>query len=230
MGLIKKILITVFIVYFLLHFGKNFVINLQKSNEPDIVLHEIYDSFKYAAMSAEHQSKPIKEWEWLNTDFDIAAYYILNKRILPNSTNFKECRQNSLDCASGFSYLDKDEYEHINYRRSSEYARSLFGIYNSLAALKLTGECKKGNKYSVCGILMIDINNNDSPNTMGYDVFKFAFYGDGKFLPYGIYWNKKDIENNCQEDSSGETCAAKIMLDGWTMKKGGDTPYFTYKK
>ena len=126
--------------------------------------------------------------------------------------------------------MDKDEYEHVNYRRSSEYARSVFGIYNSLAALKLTGECKKGNKYSVCGILLIDINNNDSPNTMGYDVFKFAFYGDGKFLPYGFYWDKKDIESNCQEDSSGETCAAKIMLDGWTMKKGGDTPYFTYKK
>lgn len=230
MGFAKKIFFIALTVFLLLHFWKMTYINLQKSNEPDIVLHEIYDSLKYAVMSAEINNKPVKDWEWLSPDTEIAAYYILNKRILLHTTNYKECKQNSLECAGGFSYLNKDEFEHINYRRGNEYTRSVFGIYNSLASLKLSGECKPGNKYSVCGILLIDINNTDSPNTMGHDVFKFAFYGDGKFLPYGFYWDRNDIENECQEDSSGETCAAKIMLDGWTMKKGGDNPYFTYKK
>ena len=58
----------------------------------------------------------------------------------------------------------------------------------------------------------------------------FNKYINSTILPYGIYWDRDTIEEECQPGASGETCAAKIMLDGWVMKKGGQTPYFIYKK
>ena len=227
---LKKLAVAIVILLLFSHNAKITIINMKKTNEKDRVLFDVYESLRYAVMMSENESKPVKDWEWQSTDAEIAAQYILQKRILPYVTNHKECKSNSLDCVSGFSYLNKDDYEHINYRRGGEYVRSLFGIYDAHIALKLSGECKRNNKYSVCGIIILDINNNDLPNTMGYDVFKFAFYGDGMLLPFGIYWDRKDIESECQPDMSGESCAAKIMLDGWTMKKGGDNPYFIYKK
>ena len=227
---LKKVFILAFLVVGFLHLCKITAINLQKNNEKDQVLKEIYDSINYAILVSSNTDKPIKDWEWHHYDTEFSAEYILKKRILPYLTNYKLCENKALRCVDGFSYLNKEDYEHINFRRTKQFARAVVGIYDAHIAFAVTGECRKNRKNSVCGILIVDINNKDAPNTMGYDVFKFAFYGDGSFLPYGFYWPKKDIEEECSEGFSGESCAAKIMLDGWTMKKGSDKPYFIYKK
>ncbi len=229
-NLLKKIFIFAFLIFGFMHLAQITIINLQKTNEKEQVLKDVYESLKYAILMSGNATKPAKDWEWQYNDPEFAAEYILKKRILPYVTNYKTCEDKALQCVGGFSYLNKEDYEHINFRRTKQYARAIVGIYDAHVALTMTGECKKNRKKSVCGILLVDINNKDTPNTMGYDVFKFAIYGDGSFLPYGFYWPRKDIEEECSQGFSGESCAAKILLDGWIMKRGGDNPYFIYKK
>ena len=113
---LKKLSVALIILMLFSHIAKITVINMKKNNEKDKVLFDVYESLRYAVMMSESESKPVKDWEWQSTDAEIAAQYILQKRILPYVTNHKECKRNSLDCVSGFSYLNKDD-EHREARR-----------------------------------------------------------------------------------------------------------------
>ena len=51
-------------------------------------------------------------------------------------------------------------------------------------------------------------------------------------MPYGYNLDKDEVEKNCSPDSNGETCAAKIMRDGWQMRtiKPNVYPMYEIKK
>ena len=65
----------------------------------------------------------------------------------------------------------------------------------------------------------------DLPNRLGVDVFYFGIYGNGVFAPFGYNLSKEEIEQGCSENSLGETCAAKIMRDGWKIKSTKPNAY-----
>ncbi|MDR1167384.1 MAG: type II secretion system GspH family protein [Heliobacteriaceae bacterium] len=92
------------------------------------------------------------------------------------------------------------------------------------------------------GILTIDVNGNQKPNTFGRDAFWF-FIDDrtGGLIPFGskrseeidasnvtsllytsdgvnTYWNKNaQASGICSKTGYGNTCAARIIDDGWKM-------------
>jgi prepilin-type N-terminal cleavage/methylation domain-containing protein len=64
----------------------------------------------------------------------------------------------------------------------------------------------------------VDINGLKGPNTFGKDVFIFVTdFEKNKVYPYGMDWTAEIIDRNCNKNSTGELCAAKIVKDGWKI-------------
>lgn len=81
-------------------------------------------------------------------------------------------------------------------------------------------------EHNACNQLgFIDINGPSPPNKFGRDVFRFYLLNDGSVLPpgtsndtrFGFWKDNSTIENCINTDTRGETCAARIMLEGWKM-------------
>ena len=121
--------------------------------------------------------------------------------------------------------MSMDNEEYVNYRQESDYARALVGKNDIHIALRSTGSCVPNVKDNLCGILVVDVDNKDGENKMGYDVFLFGFYGDGSFRPFGSDFPPEKIEGDCSKFTSGETCAAKIQRDNWVIKETGEGQY-----
>lgn len=65
-------------------------------------------------------------------------------------------------------------------------------------------------------IVFVDINGSSAPNKYGRDVFVFLYNANG-FVPDGYGASRTSINNNCNYSDQGQFCAAKMMLDGWTI-------------
>ena len=67
-------------------------------------------------------------------------------------------------------------------------------------------------------LIYFDINANKPPNMLGKDTFIFTRSDKGIF-PYGFEQDESAINSNCSKAGAGVYCAAKIMRDGWQIKK-----------
>lgn len=65
--------------------------------------------------------------------------------------------------------------------------------------------------------IYIDINGPQKPNVLGKDVFLFYLYTNA-FMPVAYDQGYPYVQSNCSASGVGETCAAKLMMDGWQMK------------
>ena len=75
-------------------------------------------------------------------------------------------------------------------------------------------------KYNTRQGVYIDLNGLNPPNTMGKDVFIFIInFDDSLVRPYGHDKTESEINDNCKVNGSGTYCAAKVINDGWQMKK-----------
>ena len=75
-------------------------------------------------------------------------------------------------------------------------------------------------KYSTRQNVLIDVNGVNPPNTFGKDVFMFIInFDDSLVRPYGHDKTESEINDNCKLNGSGAYCAAKLINDGWQMKK-----------
>jgi hypothetical protein len=83
-----------------------------------------------------------------------------------------------------------------NKDENGEYA----GVYNSSAQV------------------IVDINGSKGPNTYGKDVFEFyADFDKNKVLPLGSNYTTAQINHYCSKNSIGDSCATKIIKDGWKI-------------
>jgi hypothetical protein len=65
---------------------------------------------------------------------------------------------------------------------------------------------------------IVDINGTKGPNTYGKDVFEFyADFDKNKVLPSGNNYTTAQINHYCSKNSTGGSCAAKIIKDGWKI-------------
>ena len=75
-------------------------------------------------------------------------------------------------------------------------------------------------KYSSSQKVYVDLNGIKPPNTIGKDVFIFQVYFDKNIVrPYGYNLTQAQINDDCSLNGKGEACAAKIINDGWVIKK-----------
>ena len=75
-------------------------------------------------------------------------------------------------------------------------------------------------KYNSAQQVYVDLNGIKPPNVLGKDVFQFIVFFDDKVVrPYGYDKTDTYIKNNCSKAGEGICCAAKIMRDGWQIKR-----------
>lgn len=68
--------------------------------------------------------------------------------------------------------------------------------------------------------IWVDTNGYKPPNMMGKDFFRLIIASNtNKVLADGISSTEENINANCSKDSNGSYCAAKIIKDGWEIKK-----------
>ena len=189
---------------------------LSKAERTALTLKDVYETINSTVERYEQYDEPCQTWGWSVSDTYEISKYILDKYIVPSFSNYTSC-SNPLLCVGGFLSMDGEDY--TNYRQREDYVRALVGKKKVHIALRSTGSCVMGAADNLCGILVVDVDNKDGENKLGYDVFVFGFYGDGKFMPFGYNFSKEDIEKNCSKYSYGETCAAKIMNNNWVMNE-----------
>jgi len=190
-----------------------------KFSRKDKTLHLLKEIQEAIAPSFERYSKtdtPPQYWDWNNPNTKEASEKIFENYILPLFPKYTSCN-NPLLCVGGFLTMDGEEY--TNFRQEEGYARALVGKHNIHIALRASGICAPNVAESLCGVLVVDIDNKDGDNKMGYDVFLFGFYGDGSFKPFGYNFEKEKIAAECSNYSSGNTCAAKILADNFVLNK-----------
>ncbi len=75
-------------------------------------------------------------------------------------------------------------------------------------------------KYSSVQNVYVDLNGIKPPNIIGKDVFVFQVFFDKNIVrPRGYDKTQAEINSNCSLSGTGMCCAAKIINDGWEMKK-----------
>lgn len=76
--------------------------------------------------------------------------------------------------------------------------------------------------------IIMDVNGRmNKPNTAGKDLFFYYLLKNGKIVPFGYNWTKEQLvdpykNNSCTKElnrNGGAACTAKIMADGWKIKK-----------
>ena len=94
------------------------------------------------------------------------------------------------------------------------------------AAIKLADGTCIGLNPSPSRDVFIDINGTDNPpNMAGKDLFFFMINTDARLLPIGYNWEYSKINGtdgqacNKKAAGGGYTCAAKVIMDNWEMKK-----------
>ncbi len=73
--------------------------------------------------------------------------------------------------------------------------------------------------YTTSQKVYVDLNGPKPPNTYGKDVFLFTVDFDKNIVrPAGYMNTENQINSNCSLKGSGNTCAAKIIRDGWEIR------------
>ena len=66
----------------------------------------------------------------------------------------------------------------------------------------------------------VDINGSKKPNQFGRDVFVFLRTSELGVKPYGYDKTMNSVNSNCSRSSTGDTCAARIIRNGWDFDSG----------
>ncbi len=220
---LMELLVTICVLILISGLSASLNGNFSKKDKTIFILKDINEKLGEMAQMYKGYDEPIGAWPWNYKDNEFANEAILRKYILPVFEKHTMCKEKPLYCVGGFMTLDGEDY--TNFRRDNEFARALVGKNNVHIALKTTGTCNPEIKNNLCGILVVDVDNKDGENKLGYDVFMFGFYSNGTFAPYGYEASDEIVDQRCSKYNSGDTCAQKIAKDGWIFKKIGTDKY-----
>ena len=74
-------------------------------------------------------------------------------------------------------------------------------------------------RYATKQQVWVDLNGIKPPNIFGKDVFRFNVFFDNNIVrPHGYDKTTDQINEDCSHTGTGNSCAAKIMNDGWEIK------------
>lgn len=208
-----ELVVTVGIIIVVAQFSYVTINKLKVNNKNIVLLKKAYDSIESVLDNNKVSGTPSINWDWNSGDVYEVSKNILEKHILPFYYKKTSC-SNPMACVGGFLSLNKEEY--VNYKQATDYASALVGEENFHYSIKATKNCQKNNPTSLCGLFVIDVDNRGGYNQLGQDVFMFGFYGDGSFKPYGYHFSKEKIDAGCNLTAYGDTCAAKIISEGWS--------------
>ncbi len=183
--------------------------NLTKLKKAYSVLNQAFKMSEASNGSSEH-------WE---DAYDIGAEAYYNQYWKPffNNSNlcktYKECGFNS---NIPYKYLNKTIFN-VGLSMSAD-SRIIFYLPDGTlyAIFVYTGI---GTTNAKTNMIIVDINGGKNPNTVGKDVFIFKRINGKGILPEGYENTRDEINQGCNLQNEGRTCAAKIIQDGWEISK-----------
>ena len=164
---------------------------------------------------SEHESP--EYWGMIdNNDTVVTQIYNYYK---PYFNMMREC-QNDAGCwAYPTKYLDGSVYWSAHDSSWCQFAFTLADGVNILMDIYPADQIQSnfGMGPSInydCLVFWVDVNADKLPNQIGRDIFAFILTHRG-LQPAGM---AEDDDGDCNKNSTGWMCTAKIIKDGWTIK------------
>ena len=187
--------------------------NFQKQ-ETITNLKKQYTSLAQAVKLSETDNGNVSTWDWgiandtasIRASFD--TYWAPYLKILKYCNSYVDCGYKS------------------NYYKNLSKIPNGFNIYYPVS--RTTVVLADGAILIVSGYIsdtqvlksaIIDINGAKKPNTFGKDVFWFDLDKDMGLVPKGYNDTEDIIKTNCGNHGYDNTCATKIIRDGWQIKE-----------
>lgn len=184
-----------------------------------------YSSLSQCVMRSKFDNGPIEEWYEIAEKKAPNYYNLFFKPYLQGTTNcldYKECGYKSV---APWKYLNGNKYDwHITNEGKSRF---FFYMADGTFVAVQTGSypCVEYNKDGVCikselafasePTIIIDINGNRNPNTIGKDVFFLNFNNEKGTVPYCNAQSTNYVNNNCKKKGNGSCCLKKLVGSGW---------------
>ena len=170
---------------------------------------KFYSNINQAYMMAKEDNDSISNWVDTSNGYDnIAAGKKVIETIIPYMKILKYCGNGKGCGVNNATYLLNGEYWN-NYSVGRGYYKLILADGSVMwlrTSFTTTDYCKNndGGYKNVCGVIWYDVNGEQSPNTIGKDIFSFIM------LENGIMPNK----DNCVVDKGGWGCTSYILQNG----------------
>jgi len=174
----------------------------------------------FIARDTRTQANNIDKWvtfyKELNTQYKV--YRLQN----PETNIFKYSEDEIFNSFSPYLNLQHNtpitnyKYKYLNGKKvTKEYKLNKFAKRpdGSIIGFKLLSQTC--DDHTPCATLLIDINGENKPNKIGFDIFGLEFYKD-EIHPWGYFDYNESLsyKNNCSKKGTGETCSHYYLIGG----------------
>jgi len=179
-----------------------------------------YASLNEAFNLSQAENGELTSWAWENS-----TEYIMEKYLLPYLKVTKNCKFDSGCYAQTIKFLNDTSATSPN--NLTDHYKLQLADGTSWSLKVMNAECV--NIKSRCMTIQIDVNGAAKPNIIGRDIFYFqVFPYTNQIVPNILLsspyengaWKLQEesrILENCNMQSQGGGCAARIIQEGWKM-------------
>lgn len=183
------------------------LMNNKAKQETVAKLQKEYTVLSQAVKLSENDNGPNSTWDWGDGTGTFTPRQSFDNYWAPYIKIVKYCSTNA-DC--GYLSTNIKWLDHTN-------------LFTMISSSKTTASLSDGTVIAVDygnHSIYVDINAGSSPNIKGKDIFRFIVDSNKGLMPYdyNVYYPTINYYCNPANEWSGDTCAAKIMIDGWQIK------------
>ncbi|MBE7705846.1 MAG: type II secretion system protein [Cyanobacteria bacterium SIG30] len=221
---LAEVLITLAIIGVVAALTIPSVITDYKRQEIVVQLKKTISTLSNITNSAIADHGQVQSWDFgaNATNLNVSSEEFAKKYMIPYLRVVKECQagDTSAMCRPEIKFLNSttDRLPTNNYY----FFQLSDGTY--VGVLSVNNSSHGGNKGTT---IIVDINGDKKPNTLGIDVFNFGHMAlergqvRNKFLYTGhdktIKENITDSEDGCNKNSNGNRCITVIIQNGWKI-------------
>lgn len=171
-------------------------------------LKKVYTTLSQAVKQSEIDNGPNIYWDWgdnitIRQSFD--THWGQYLKILKYCTTYSDCGYSS---DRPWKTLANTDWIYIVAPSQTSFLLS-DGIFATVRYKESTVVRKD---------IIVDLNGAKPPNVLGKDVFPFVLIPEKGFLPAAYNYSDSSINTRCSVGHAGDSCAAKIIRDGWQIK------------
>lgn len=197
---------------------------LQKEFQKQVTITGVQKTYTNLAQSvrlSESENGPNKEWNW-GDDVNIGSvrasfdkYWAPYLRIMKICSAYQECGYSS----NTPFFAPNGTTEGMWVVHPEARTTVVLADGTILIVMAWHGGANVGDPNVISHDIYVDLNGAKGPNVFGKDFFQFALDPDKGVVPAGHNLNYTWITSSCNKISGGgETCAAKLLRDGWQIK------------
>ena len=192
-------------------------------NQTVVRLKKVYGVLSQAFTNSSVKNGNVEDWDFPVKLSKEGSYLFFDNYLKNYLAVLRDCKSSTEgDCSYIFKDLTGKEQQ-----LTANWARFYLNDGMFLAM-----QCNATDAYKVV-YFYIDTNGKKRLNVVGRDIFIYEYWiknnrhpeYEGRLLPFGNEYTREELlggtnENNCNNYSNGNYCAALIMKDNWQIIKG----------